>query len=452
MAWITLAFCSICHVLISFLLYRILSWPYVAIQFVCTGIVLVTAFFLRRAQIAQSTQPSVASLQETIARQNEALSARESAGDERFRLALEASPNAILVADADGKITFVNAQTEAIFGYSRDELLQAPLEMLVPHAARKAHLGHVKGFREDPQMRAMGGGREVRGLRKDGREFPAEIALGPFRFDGRLRVIAFIADITARKIADKHIQDQSTELARSNQDLELFAYAASHDLQEPLRGIMGYLQLFQRQYKDHVPEKGQHFLTQAIDSGHRMKGLMDALLEYSRVGRQFNPVFVDLNHLLSDIRNDLHASIAETGISLEIQALPSISGDLFTLRQIFQNLISNAAKFRSKENPLVVVGCREENRETLFFVRDNGIGIPLEYQNRLFMLFQRLHARGTYPGSGVGLALVAKAVRAMNGKIWVDSKEGQGSTFYFTLGSQNFAPRLSDRSPAEVKA
>lgn len=377
--------------------------------------------------------PSQITLREDNARLAMQLREREIAGEQRFRLALEASPNAILVVDDQSRITFANAQTEALFGYGREELASASLEMLIPHAARRTHSSHVRHFREDPSQRAMGAGREVRGLRKDGREFFAEIALGPFRYEGRLHVIAFIADISARKTAERRIQDQSSELERSNQDLETFAYAASHDLQEPLRGMMGYLQLLQRQFSADLPEKGRHFIEQAAESGNRMKVLMDALLQYSRAGRQFSRESVDVGQVVGEVLADLHASVRETGAEIEVYDLGFTLTEPQVLRQIYINLLTNALKFRGEAKPHIVLGKQQEGGETVFFVRDNGIGIPTEYQGRLFMLFQRLHARGSYPGSGIGLALVAKAVRSHGGRIWVESAEGQGATFYFTL-------------------
>lgn len=395
------------------------------------AVVLVSAAF--KALPWALTLPSQITLREDNARLALQLREREIAGEQRFRLALEASPNAILVVDDQSRITFSNAQTEALFGYSREELSSASLEMLIPHAARRTHSSHVRHFREDPAQRAMGGGREVRGLRKDGREFFAEIALGPFRYEGRLHVIAFIADISARKTAERRIQDQSNELERSNQDLETFAYAASHDLQEPLRGMMGYLQLLQRQFSADLPEKGRHFIEQAAESGNRMKVLMDALLQYSRAGRQFTRESVDVGQLVGEVLADLHASVREAGAEIEKHDLGFALTEPQVLRQIYINLLTNALKFRGETKPHIVLGKLQEAGETVFYVRDNGIGIPTEYQGRLFMLFQRLHARGSYPGSGIGLALVAKAVRSHGGRIWVESAADQGATFYFTL-------------------
>ncbi len=381
-------------------------------------------------------KPSYQDLKQTHEKLEALLREREAAGEERFRLALEASPNAILVADAQGCIAFVNAQTESMFGYARQELLGQPLEMLVPPSARRVHGQHVQHFREDPQMRAMGAGREVRGLRKDGSEFPAEIALGPFRYEGRLNVIAFVANISARKTAEERIHRQSGDLERSNQDLESFAYAASHDLQEPLRGVLGYLQLLERQFGPDLPPKAQRYLAQSLESGGRMKSLMDALLHYSRVGRPMEAENIDVNSLVQEVLRDLHAAIAESGAKFTYDPLPQVHYNASELRQVMQNLLSNAIKFRGSRAPEIHIGCRRDSPENVFFVRDNGIGIPLDYQGRLFQLFQRLHARAAYPGSGIGLAMVAKAIRSQGGRIWVESAPEQGSTFFFCLGTE----------------
>jgi|GEM_PF-718565 len=378
--------------------------------------------------------PSPAALKTANEKLRRLSAEKEKANEERFQLALEASPNAILVADAENRIAFANAQTQHIFGYSQEELLNQPLDVLIPKASRQAHAHHVEGFRQEPQMRFMGAGREVRGLRKSGEEFPAEIALGPFRYAGQLNVIAFVADISGRKSAEDKILRQSSELARSNQDLESFAYAASHDLQEPLRGMLGYLQLLQRQFQKEMAPKAVHYLEQAIASGGRMRTLMEALLQYSRIGRtsQLHPI--RLESLLDAIAADLHAALEECGAELRYDNLPTVQYDALELRQVFQNLISNAVKFRTEAPPLIRVAAEKRDDGWVFSVSDNGIGIPEEFHGKLFQLFQRLHSRAAYPGSGIGLALVAKAIRSHGGRIWVESNAAGGTTFYFTFG------------------
>lgn len=438
--------CGATHVLALITIWKPLYYLDSAMKAATAAVSMLTAIKLWPLLPKIMNLPSPKAMKEANERLEALLREREAAGEERFRLALEASPNAILVADAQGAIAFVNAQTEAMFGYGRQEMLGQPLEMLVPQSARRVHGHHVQHFREDPQMRAMGAGREVRGLRKDSSEFPAEIALGPFRYEGRLNVIAFVADISARKAAEERIRRQSSDLERSNQDLESFAYAASHDLQEPLRGVLGYLQLLERQFGPDLPPKAQRYLAQSLESGGRMRALMDALLHYSRVGRPVEAETIDVMALVQEVQRDLHAPIAEAGAKFTCDPLPPVRYNTSELRQIMQNLLSNAIKFRGARAPEIHIGCRRDNQENVFFVRDNGIGIPLEYQERLFQLFQRLHARSAYPGSGIGLAMVAKSIRAQGGRIWVESAPDQGSTFFFCLGAETPASSVTQEA------
>ncbi len=355
------------------------------------------------------------------------------AGDPFFK-ALEASPQAVLLADNRGKILYVNAVTVNLFGFSEPELLGASVEKLIPGRFQKAHGAHMHGFMDNPRARSMGPSSEVFGMRKDGRELPVEIALGPFEVNGQLRVIAFITDISVRKHTEARIQQQTAALDRSNQDLESFAYAASHDLQEPLRAVMGYLQLIQRQFAEALPDKAADFLAKAMHGGNRMKDLMDALLQYSRTGLDQTEQEIDLQSMVNEIIRDFHLLIEESQAEIQIGSLPTVRYNAVELRQIFQNLIGNALKFRAKDRPPKI---RVGYTEGVFSISDNGIGIAAEYHGRLFQLFQRLHDRGTYPGSGIGLALVGKAIRSSGGRIWLESKPGEGSTFYFTLQSKH---------------
>jgi light-regulated signal transduction histidine kinase (bacteriophytochrome) len=235
-------------------------------------------------------------------------------------------------------------------------------------------------------------------------------------------------DVTERK-------EYEEELKRSNAELEQFAYIASHDLQEPLRMVSSYTQLLARRYRDQLDEDADEFIGYAVDGAERMQQLINALLSYSRVGTrrvEFAPT--DLSVVVEKVLSDLRLSIQESGLDITSDELPTVNGDRTQLAQLFLNLIGNAIKFRKEgEPPKVHVGAGRRAGEWLISVRDNGIGLDSQYADRVFAIFQRLHGRGKYPGTGIGLAVCKRIVERHGGKIWAESAPGEGSTFYFTL-------------------
>src|SRR5205085_11889192 len=240
------------------------------------------------------------------------------------------------------------------------------------------------------------------------------------------------SDITARKRAEAEVRRAHDELAkkaeelqRSNAELEQFAYVASHDLQEPLRMVSSYTQLLARRYNDKLPGEAQEFMHYVVDGAARMKQLIEDLLAYSRVGtkgKEFKPVPVEAP-LKRAIAN-LHAAISESSAGVTWDALPSVEADEVQLAQLFQNLIGNALKFRGPAVPRIHVSAGEQAGEWRITVADNGIGIEPQYFERIFMLFQRLHTMGEYPGTGIGLAICKKVVERHGGRIWVNSTPG----------------------------
>jgi light-regulated signal transduction histidine kinase (bacteriophytochrome) len=230
------------------------------------------------------------------------------------------------------------------------------------------------------------------------------------------------------------LKQQKADLARSNTELEQFAYAASHDLQEPLRMIRSYLGLLERRYADQLDDDAREFIAFAVDGAERMRRLIQGLLAYSRVGRkqrEFHPV--DCDALVTQVLSDLRLRIEETGAQVTVEALPTVWGDEVQLGQLFQNLISNALKFRDTAPPQVHIAAQAQEGRWRFAVRDNGIGIDPAQAERVFMIFQRLHTQQEYPGTGIGLATCKKIVELHGGEIGVDSAPGEGSTFFFTL-------------------
>lgn len=346
---------------------------------------------------------------------------------ERFELVVEASPSAMIMIDGQRRIRLVNRRAEELFGYRRAEFLGQPIEMLVPVRSRERHPGHVAGFAAQPEMRPMGAGRELFGLRKDGSEMPVEIGLTPIETPDGHYVVASIIDITARK----HGED---ELRRSNAELEQFAYVASHDLQEPLRMVANYTELLQQRYGGKLDEKAEKYIRYASDGARRMQRLVSDLLTYSRVGSQGKPLaVVNADHVLDAVSHSLQRLVRDSGATIEYGALPIVMADAVQLHQLLQNLISNAIKFRSEASPRIRIDAQANGPYWTFRVADNGIGVDMQYAQRIFQMFQRLHELGKYEGSGIGLAIAKRIVERHGGTIWIESELGAGSTVFFTL-------------------
>ena len=345
----------------------------------------------------------------------------------RFRAVVESAPNGMVMIDRSGEIVLVNRETERLFGYSRNELLGQPIELLVPHRLRERHPGLRTAFYAHPQTRAMGVGRDLYGVRKDGAEMPVEIGLNRMETDEGLFVLASVVDITERKRAEN-------ELRRSNIELERFAYVASHDLLEPLRMVSSYVQLLGKRYKGKLDADADEFIGYALDGALRMQRLIEDLLAYSRVGTR-GAAFVptDANEVLETALESLKLAVDESRASVTHDPLPIVQGDPGQLEHLFLNLIANALKFRGSQPPRVHISATRSDSAWRFSVRDNGIGIATQYFERIFVMFQRLHGRQDYPGTGIGLAIAKKIVERHGGRIWVESEPGRGATFLFTL-------------------
>src|SRR5919109_304268 len=342
-----------------------------------------------------------------------------------FRGLLESAPDAMVITNSAGHIVLVNRQLEEMFGYQRHELLEHPVEMLMPERFRDAHLEHRAQYACDPQTRSMGGSLELYGLRKDGSEFSVEISLSPLVSDEGMLVSSAIRDVTKRKRTEDALRRSAADLARSNAELEQFAYVASHDLQEPLRAVSGCVQMLQQRYQGQLDAQADELIAHTVDGSSRMQTLIRDLLAYARVstrGRELEPI--DSEAILKEALSNLATVIQESEGVVTHAPLPTVAADPTQLLQVFQNLIGNAIKYRGDRPPEVHIDAEHLAGEWQFTVRDNGIGIEPQYFERIFGIFQRLHTRKEYPGTGIGLALCKKIIERHGGRIWVVSQSG----------------------------
>ena len=293
-----------------------------------------------------------------------------------------------------------------------------------------------------PLPRILGGEErvemEIEEVRRDGRTFPCILTAIPYR-DPHGRVIGIIEDvrdITERKLSERKLKRTMAELVRSNNDLEQFAYIASHDLQEPLRMVSSYVQLLDMRYRGRLDKDADDFISFAVDGAGRMQVLINDLLQFARVTTQGKELKrVDLNEVMDRVLTDMQTSINETGASITSEDLPVVNADDTQMGQVFRNLIGNAIKFRTDRPPVIGITAEKQRKNWIISISDNGIGIDREYYDRIFVIFQRLHGIGTYEGTGIGLALTKKIIERHGGRIWVESVKGEGSTFYITLPS-----------------
>ena len=362
------------------------------------------------------------------------LTSRKQAED-RFRHAVEASPGAMIMADRNGTIVMVNSETERMFGYGPRELVGRKVEVLLPPRLAGAHEQNRKDFAAQPSRRTMGRGRDLYGRRKDGSEIAVEIGLNPIETREGPMIMASVLDIGERKRAEQLLSARAAELERSNSELEQFAYVASHDLQEPLRMVASYAELLAERYQGKLDAKADKYIQYAVDGAKRMQRLVNDLLAISRIGRRDGRIQpTDMNRVAAGVLRVLGRAIEEAGAEVTVKDLPQVPADEGQIAQVLQNLIGNALKFRKEGVPIrISVDALPSQDGWTFRVADNGIGIEERHSDRIFQMFQRLHARDTYDGSGIGLTIAKKVVERHGGRIWFTSVPGDGTTFHFTL-------------------
>ncbi len=367
----------------------------------------------------------------------------------KFRGLLESAPDAIVTINRDGRIVLTNAQTETVFGYTREELIGQTIEILLPERFRESHVRQRTDYFSCPATKRMGerAGLDLVGRRQDGAEFPAQVSLSPTQTAEGVLVTAVIRDITQRKQAEKQIRrlnadleqrvkDRTEELIAANQELEAFSYSVSHDLRAPLRIIDGFSLALLDDCGDQLNDQGKHFLQRVRAAAQHMGRLINATLAFSRKTRgEIHHTRIDLTTLARNSVAELRDLEPDRPADVCIQDEVIGSGDAELLRVVLQNLFGNAWKFTANCKPASIeFAATKQEQETVYCVRDNGVGFDMTYADRLFGPFQRLHGHGEFEGTGIGLATVERIIRRHGGRVWAESKVGQGAAFYFTLG------------------
>jgi PAS domain S-box-containing protein len=354
----------------------------------------------------------------------------------------ESAPDAIAAVDGHGSIVRVNAQTLKFFGYSRDELIGQPVEILVPERFRAAHPERREEYSSRPRRRPMGEGLELFGRRKDASEFSVDIMLSPLQTKRGKLMLSVIRDATARKHNEVRIQQLNRslekhveELQTANQELEGFSYSVSHDLRAPLRQVDGFARILRERMGPEFDPDTSHYLQRIQDAATHMGCLLEGLLDLARLGRQGLRVRpTDLNLLASQVVEELKLDVPGRQIEWIVDPLPVTLCDAVLVRAVLSNLLSNAVKFTSlRECAIIRLGHQFENGEIVIFVSDNGVGFNMKYADKLFGIFQRLHRSADFPGTGIGLATVQRIIKKHGGRIWAEAELNSCATFFFTL-------------------
>jgi len=377
--------------------------------------------------------------------------------NDRFFKIFDKNPVAMTFTETEtSKVVFANNAFHESFGYNKEEVIghtSQELKLISPEEEARLLpilLDYLNETRSVAELQAlpveereklvvklkdaMGtSGLEVLYTRKNGETFYALLSYELIEIDGKKYTITSYYDISEQKNAENKIILYSRELERKNKEIEQFAYVASHDLQEPLRTVSNFSGLLGRKIERYDDKEASEYIGVINGAAKRMSNLIFALLEYSRIGKEPGKVLIDCNEMISELMDDMAVSIKESHAKINVDRLPVLKG-YAELKSLFQNLLSNAIKFRRPGvEPIITIAAKDRGKEFVFSIKDNGIGIEDIYYERIFLIFQRLHTRTEYEGTGIGLSQCKKIVELHGGKIWVESKFGQGSTFYFTI-------------------
>lgn len=350
--------------------------------------------------------------------------------EDRHRTITDASPDAIIV-HVDREIVFANNAAAEMFGVENSSnLLGRAAVDFVHQEDRETMIASVHALKSSNILPPI----VTRRLRDDGTDFYSETTRSFYLWQGRRAVLAVIRDVSERYEVDRKILEYTEDLERTNEELERFAYVASHDLKEPLRMVSSFCGLLQERYSAQLDDQANEFIRFAVDGAKRMQGLIDDLLKLSRTGTtDLVAERVEIMDVLQAVEANLSAQVADAGAIIQYDAMPTVVGDKTLLNQLFQNLVSNAVKFRSDAPPVIEIAVAQQGSEYAFSVSDNGIGLDAKHHERIFEVFKTLHARDVFEGNGVGLSICKKVVERHGGRMWVESIVGEGTRFWFTL-------------------
>jgi PAS domain S-box-containing protein len=366
----------------------------------------------------------------------EAMAGETKQSKELFRTLFHRSPIGTYIIQ-DGRFRLVNRQLAYILGYDEDELIGRPALGFVLMEDRNAVRDNaVKMLKAGSSV-----GYEFRIITKQARIKWVMETVTPVHYHKKRATLGSLIDVTERKHMEERLKQITLDMRRSNTELEQFAYVISHDLHEPLRMVSSYTQLLAKRYRNELDADANEFISYAADGAQRMQALLNDLLGYSRVGTRGKPfALVDCQRVVEQAMSNLRIAIEECGASVTYDVLPGVLGDEGQLVRLFQNLIGNGIKFRGAEAPCVHISALRWHNIVTFSVKDNGIGIDPQHSRTIFEIFRRLHTREEYPGTGMGLAICRKIVERHGGRISVQSRPGEGSTFFFTISMAGDEP------------
>lgn len=364
-----------------------------------------------------------------------------------FQRLLESSPDPIVIVDIGGQIVIVNSQTEIVFAYNREELIGQSIEILIPIRFHSQYIEYKKEYMVNPHTRPMGSGLGLYGRHKSGNEIPVEISLSPIQTKNGTLITAIIKDITKRKQAEEviqklnqeleqRVQERTVQLRDAIEDLESFSYSVSHDLRAPLRHLNSFTILLRKKDQHLLDQQSLGYLKNIEEAASLMGRLLDDLLHFSRTGRiDLKSAKINTKRLVDEILLVLQPEIQGRQIKWIIGKLPNAVGDTAMLQLVWQNLISNALKFTRDCDVAIleISSMMSPDNQITWYVRDNGVGFDMQYADKLFGVFQRLHSSEEYEGNGIGLATVQRIIRRHGGAVRAEGKVNSGATFFFTL-------------------
>lgn len=396
----------------------------------------------RRAEALEASNQSLARemaerqhADDEVRKLNVELERRVAERTAQLQAVTDTANDGIISADERGRIVYFNRGAERMFGYPAEKILGRPITSLMPARFHEAHSAGFQRYLATGEARVVGKTVELTAISKDGREFPVDLSLASWTTAQGMFFTAILRDITARKQAEETLKNINEQVKSANKELEGFSYSVSHDLRAPLRAVTGFAKLLLEDHAGQLDAEARRKIGVIQGEAQRMGVLIDDLLAFSRLGRKAMQVAdIDMTELARTTFAELNGQDGGPKAEFRLGALPRGKGDRVLLGQVWANLLANALKFSSKrDKPLIEVSAISDEKEHVYFVRDNGAGFDPRYQSKLFGVFQRLHNSSEFPGTGVGLALVQRIVVRHGGRVWADGKLNEGATFYFTL-------------------